>query len=148
MIERFRQRGTAMAAGKSSQDDQWLPAWGRVGSVGAYDHVVRRLSLDRVYELLLEQLACEPPCRVLDLGCGTGALGSLLRCSHPEARIAGVDCDPRIIVRAANRWAQGEASAVLGLAQRLPFSDNASLSRRNTGRRSTPSLIRPIASRN
>lgn len=125
MIERFRQRGRTLAPDKSLQGDQWMSALGRVGSVGAYDHVVRRLSLDVVYGLLLEQLACEPACRVLDLGCGTGALGSLLRCSYPEARIAGVDRDPRIIVRAANRWAHGEASAVLGLAQRLPFSDNA-----------------------
>jgi hypothetical protein len=87
MFERFRQR-RSLLPGKSSQCDQWLPALGRVGSAGLYDPVVRRLSLDAVYALLLKQIACAPNCRVLDLGCGTGAFGSLLRRSHPEARIA------------------------------------------------------------
>jgi ubiquinone/menaquinone biosynthesis C-methylase UbiE len=109
----------------SHQADEWLPALGRAGSVGAYDRVMSRLSLDAVYGLMADQIHCEPGSRLLDLGCGTGALGAVLASSLSDVTITGIDRDPRMLVRAANRWARGEASGVMGLAHGLPFADDA-----------------------
>lgn len=108
---------------EDSSSDQWLPASGRVRNVNHYDRAIAALSLDEVYRELATQLTLVPNCRVLDLGCGTGTLASVLRSLQPSATVVGVDRDPRVLIRAVDRWGRKEASAILALAQRLPFPD-------------------------
>jgi ubiquinone/menaquinone biosynthesis C-methylase UbiE len=107
------------------QTDEWLPASGRLKSVGLYDRALQVLSLDAIYELVLQQLACSPSNRVLDIGCGTGSLASMLRRAHPKGKIAGLDRDPRMLARAARKQGSSGISWALGSAQRLPFAAGA-----------------------
>lgn len=105
--------------------DEWLPASGRLKGVDAYDRVLRILSLDKIHELVIQQLVCSPGSRVLDMGCGTGSLASLLRCSYPKARITAVDRDLRMLGRAVDRSNAEGNSWIQGEGQQLPFADRA-----------------------
>lgn len=76
------------------QCDEWLPASGRLKGVDAYDRVLRILSLDKICELVVQQLACCAGSRVLDMGCGTGSLASLLRAHLSEGENHGTGPRP------------------------------------------------------
>ncbi len=58
--------------------------------------------------------------RVLDVGCGTGAL--LRRLSHPPALLSGIDPVPEMLAVARQRLPQ-EVDLREGWAERLPFAD-------------------------
>ena len=62
---------------------------------------------------------------LLDVGCGTGTLLAELGRRHPRAVLAGIDADPRILVRARQKltFARVRATLVHAYAQHLPFSD-------------------------
>jgi len=64
---------------------------------------------------------------LLDVGCGTGTLLAELGRRHPRAVLAGIDADPRILVRARQKltFARVRATLVHAYAQHLPFSDGA-----------------------
>ena len=49
---------------------------------------------------LLSRVRCESPRRVVDLGCGTGALTALLADRWPAADVAGVDSSPEMVAAA------------------------------------------------
>lgn len=62
--------------------------------------------------------------RVLELGCGTGALAERVIAAVPGCRLTGIDLAPRMVeaarVRLGNR-----AEVLLGDAERLPFRDGS-----------------------
>ncbi len=60
--------------------------------------------------------------RLLDLGCGTGALAERVLGEIPRARLSCVDLSPRMAEAARERLA-GRAEVLLGDAERLPFHD-------------------------
>lgn len=62
--------------------------------------------------------------RLLDLGCGTGALAELVLGRVPGARVTCVDLSPRMAEAARSRLGGG-AEVLLGSAERLPFRDGA-----------------------
>ena len=41
--------------------------------------------------------------RVLDIGCGTGTLAVLIKRSHPEVEVVGLDPDPKALARAQQK---------------------------------------------
>lgn len=49
---------------------------------------------------LLARVGLDAPRRVVDLGCGTGAVTALLRARWPEARVVGVDSSQAMLERA------------------------------------------------
>ena len=65
-----------------------------------------------------------PSPRVLDLGCGTGALAACLLDAIPGCSLAGVDLSPRMVEVARARL-RDRAEVLLGDAERLPFHDAA-----------------------
>lgn len=62
--------------------------------------------------------------RVLDLGCGTGALAEIVLDEIPGCALVGVDLSANMAERAAERLG-GRAEVVVGDAERLPFRDNS-----------------------
>ena len=60
---------------------------------------------------------------LLDVGCGTGTLLAELGRRHPSVALAGIDADPRILVRAHEKLTSARVRATLvhAYAQHLPF---------------------------
>lgn len=77
---------------------------------------------DRIYDMALSDLS--PPCRLLDVACGTGMLVEKAKAQGLDA--TGIDCCLRMLNRAQERVGgpihNGHFSA--GSAYTLPFCDN------------------------
>jgi drug/metabolite transporter (DMT)-like permease len=84
----------------SAPRHDYIPAAGHDRFLRFYDPLTRLLGADRVRARLLDGAAIQPGERVLDLGCGTGALALLLKHRQPEAAIVGLDPDPDGVGRA------------------------------------------------
>jgi ubiquinone/menaquinone biosynthesis C-methylase UbiE len=84
----------------------YLPAMGKRWLLPLYDPLLRLLGADKTKRRLIEQAEIKSGFRVLDIGCGTGSLAVLIKKSHPEVEVIGVDPDPAalsISKRKANR---------------------------------------------
>ena len=68
----------------------------------------------------LARLTLGPGERLLDVGCGTGALLHALSQRHPDARLTGVDPVPEMLAVARRRLPR-EVELRTGWAERLPF---------------------------
>ena len=78
---------------------------------------------DRFFSLYepLFALECEKPLKILEIGCGPGALAGALRRMYPNARIVAIDRDSEFIAFAREKekgieFIEGDATA-------LPFAD-------------------------
>ena len=90
-----------------------LDAGGRTLTLETRHGLFSARSIDGGTALLLRELEAVPPqARVLDLGCGYGAIGLALAARWPEARVTLVDSDIRAVESAcANIAANGLANA-------------------------------------
>lgn len=88
---------------------------------GACGDHARRLYA-RVTRAAERALADVPAPRVLDAGCGTGALAERLLAAVPAATLTGVDLSPRMAEVARARLG-GSAEVLLADVERLPFHD-------------------------
>lgn len=59
--------------------------------------VFSKNELDFGSRLLIEQAVIPPAARILDLGCGYGAVGICVAASHPDSRITMIDINERAI---------------------------------------------------
>lgn len=104
--------------------DRYVRALRFRGLTRFYDVLIGAfLKEDRFRRLLVEQADLRPGHAVVDVGCGTGTLAVLVKRSHPEVRVAGLDGDPEILRLAA---AKARAAGVVielvhGAAQAPPF---------------------------
>lgn len=93
-----------------------------------YDEGMEGDHARRLYQHVIGEVARAaagmPAPRVLDLGCGTGALAERLLDAIPGCSLTGVDLSPRMVEVARVRLA-GRADVLLGDAERLPFHDAA-----------------------
>ncbi|MCO6440310.1 MAG: methyltransferase domain-containing protein [Nitrococcus mobilis] len=78
--------------------------------------------VSRSVEETLRRVSVQPSDRVLDIGCGTGALLRSLRQRHPRIELTGVDASAEMLAIAAEKLGQG-ARLCLASAQRLPVRD-------------------------
>lgn len=79
---------------------------------------------DRLRRELLEEVALGKPCRILEVGCGTGEMIKLLAERYGDGVIAGVDVSEGMLEVAERKLAEspkGDPQLVLGDANGLPF---------------------------
>ena len=77
----------------------YLPAAGYDWSLPLYDPIVKLLGGDKARMVLLDHAALRPGYRVLDIGCGTGTLATLIKRFHPDVEVVGIDPDPKAVRR-------------------------------------------------
>jgi ubiquinone/menaquinone biosynthesis C-methylase UbiE len=107
-------------------------ALGRAGRFGpdAYDdwraETLGGITEDIERRLVLRLAGDLNGCRILDIGCGDGALGLELW-RRAASLVVGCDPDPRMVARAAAAAAERRApvSYVIAAAERLPFADHS-----------------------
>jgi ubiquinone/menaquinone biosynthesis C-methylase UbiE len=83
--------------------------------------LVQRLTYRPVQDAVVDALRSVRPCRILDVGCGTGLLATRLHRELNDAARVGCDFSHGMLVHARGHgepvsWVQGDA-------QRLPFRD-------------------------
>lgn len=76
------------------------------------------------YPDILEELEKEEFNDLLDCGCGTGPMISLLHEKYPEKNYTGIDLTPKMIETAKAKGIEG-ANFVLGDCEDLPFEENS-----------------------
>jgi ubiquinone/menaquinone biosynthesis C-methylase UbiE len=107
--------------------DRYVPAAGHRLFTPIYDAVnSATMRQGRWRPLLVERaISSDPRPRILDLGCGTGAMALAIARHSPTAALMGVDGDPDVLERArAKAVAAGvELELHEALADCLPLSD-------------------------
>jgi ubiquinone/menaquinone biosynthesis C-methylase UbiE len=103
----------------------YLPAAGRDLFLPLYDPFTRLFGVDALRRGLLEQAALQPAYRVLDVGCGTGTLATLIKQEHPTITVIGIDPDPKALTRAKRKAERADVSVYFerGFADALPYAD-------------------------
>ena len=76
------------------------------------------------YPDILEEIEKEPFTDLLDAGCGTAPMLSLLSSRFPEAHFTGIDLTPKMI-EVAKRKQLPNTIFVCGDCENLPFDDNS-----------------------
>lgn len=87
-----------------------------------YDDDMKGEHARRLYPYVLEEVAAAAPARVLDVGCGTGALAQLVLEALPDVELDGVDLSPAMLDRARQRLGR-RAALHQADSEHLPFAD-------------------------
>jgi ubiquinone/menaquinone biosynthesis C-methylase UbiE len=103
----------------------YLPAAGHDWLLPLYDPFVKLFGGDAVHRALLKQAALRPSQRVLDVGCGTGTLATMIKRLHPDVEVVGLDPDPKVLARARRKAARAALSIRFdqGFADELPYPE-------------------------
>jgi ubiquinone/menaquinone biosynthesis C-methylase UbiE len=103
----------------------YVPAAGHRFLLPLYDPLTRLLGGRRMLGALIAQAALEPRQAVLDIGCGTGTLAILIKQSHPDIAVFGLDPDPPALARARRNAERAGVSVRFerGVAEALEQAD-------------------------
>lgn len=104
----------------------YLPAAGHHWSLPLYDPLTKLIGVDRARRRLLEQAELQSSHHVLDVGCGTGTLAVLIKRTHPQVHVVGLDPDAKALARARRKAGRVGAPVVFdqGFSDGLPYPDN------------------------
>jgi len=105
----------------------YLPAAGSDWALPFYDPFVKLLGGDGVRRTLLKQVDLRPGHRVLDIGCGTGTLVTLIKRVNPDVSVVGLDPDPKALTRAKRKAAQAGVAIQFdqGFSDELPYAEGS-----------------------
>jgi len=111
-----------------SESNQYIPALGRDWLTPLYDPLQRWVMRENQFKRhLIQQAQIKPRHRVLDLGCGTATLTILIKQTHPETEVVGLDGDPKVLAIARAKAAKAGVAITLdhGMAFEMPYPDQA-----------------------
>jgi cyclopropane fatty-acyl-phospholipid synthase-like methyltransferase len=116
-------RSTAMA----ETERAYIPAAGHDWLLRFYDPLTKLLGTEAAHRELVAQARLQAGHRVLEIGCGTGALIVLVKRLCPTAIVVGLDPDPRALARARQKAERAGVSIQLdrGFADQLPYADGS-----------------------
>ena len=106
----------------------YIPALRYEWLTGFYDAVMDRMMRETTFkQALVRQARVANNHQVLDLGCGTATLTLMIKQTHPEAQVTGLDGDPKALEIARGKVARSGLTIPLdeGMAFDLPYPDNS-----------------------
>ena len=106
----------------------YIPALRYEWLTGFYDAVMDRMMRETTFkQALVRQARVANNHQVLDLGCGTATLTLMIKQTHPEAQVTGLDGDPKALEIARGKVARSGLTITLdeGMAFDLPYPDNS-----------------------
>src|SRR5262249_106346 len=103
----------------------YIPAAGHDWTLPLYDPLVKLLGGDSARRVLVEQAGLRPGDRVLEIGCGTGALLMLISRAQPALELTGLDPDAKALQRARRKARTAPTAMRLdrGFSDALPYPD-------------------------
>jgi ubiquinone/menaquinone biosynthesis C-methylase UbiE len=110
------------------QSNKFIPALSYDWLTPLYDHLLSWTMHEAKFKRqLIDQARIEKRFRVLDLGCGTGTLALLIKSTHPDTDVIGLDGDPKIlaIAQAKARKAGLTVTIDQGMSFALPSLDGS-----------------------
>jgi ubiquinone/menaquinone biosynthesis C-methylase UbiE len=81
----------------------YIPAAGHDWLLPFYDPVSKLMGGESMHRQLIHQAQLEPGQRILEIGCGTGSLTTLVKMLHPAIEVVGLDPDPKALDRARRK---------------------------------------------
>ena len=111
-----------------AKSDRYIPALNQKWLTPLYDPLLKWGLREEIFKRhLIQQAGIQPGMRVLDLGCGTGTLTILIKQTHPQADVVGLDGDPTVLEIARSKASQAGVAITLdhGMAFRLPYPQDA-----------------------
>jgi len=117
-----------MARYDENKRNKYIPALRYDWLTPLYDPLQRWILRESVFKhQLVEQARIQSGQRVLDLGCGTATLTLLIKETHPESEVVGLDGDLRVLDIARTKVVKSGEEVILhqGMAFELPYPDSA-----------------------
>jgi len=120
-----------MSDEKPSADEtraDYIPALRFGWLTSLYDPVMRWTMREATFKpRLIEQAQIKSGHHVLDLGCGTATLTILIKQAHPDAKVLGLDGDPKILDIARSKVSKAGLKIRLdcGMAYAPPYPDRS-----------------------
>jgi ubiquinone/menaquinone biosynthesis C-methylase UbiE len=101
----------------------YVPAAGRHWALPLYDPIVTLIGGNPTRRVLIDQADLGRGQHVLEIGCGTGSLVTLLKRLYPDVEVVGLDPDPKALRRAQRKAERAAVSIRLdrGFSDELPY---------------------------
>lgn len=109
-------------------NDEYIPALKFRKLTVLYDPLLNWAMREKVFKTeLIQQANIQPGQRVLDLGCGTATLTIMIKRSHPQSEVIGLDGDPAVLTIGREKAAKAGVDITLdqGMAFEIPYPDGS-----------------------
>jgi ubiquinone/menaquinone biosynthesis C-methylase UbiE len=121
----MKERAMPHAATIDETKRSYIPALGKRWLLPLYDPFLWLLGADKVKQPLIEQAEIKSGFRVLDIGCGTGSMAILIKRTHLETEVVGIDPDPSALSLSKRKASRAGLSIEFdcGFADHMPYMD-------------------------